>query len=37
VLEFTDARIEELQREIAKQLGYKLVDHRLELYGIPLK
>lgn len=36
VLEFTDPRIEELQREIAEKLGYKLVDHRLELYGIPL-
>lgn len=37
VLEFSDPRIEELQREIAKQLGFELVDHRLELYGIPLK
>ncbi len=36
VLEFTDPRIEELQREIAEKLGYKLVDHRLELYGIPI-
>lgn len=36
VLEFSDPRIEELQREIAQRLGYKLVDHRLELYGIPL-
>ncbi|KAF0117857.1 MAG: Fur family transcriptional regulator ferric uptake regulator [Hyphomonadaceae bacterium] len=37
VLEFSDPRIEELQREIAKQLGFELVDHRMELYGIPLK
>jgi Fur family ferric uptake transcriptional regulator len=25
-----------LQEEIARRLGYRLVDHRLELYGIPL-
>ena len=37
VLEFTDPEIEELQRKIAEKLGYKLVDHRLELYGVPLK
>jgi Fur family ferric uptake transcriptional regulator len=37
VLEFSDPKIEELQREIAKNLGYELVDHRLELYGVPLK
>ena len=37
VLEFSDPRIEELQREIAKQMGFELVDHRMELYGIPLK
>ncbi|MEZ5840306.1 MAG: Fur family transcriptional regulator [Hyphomicrobiales bacterium] len=36
VIEFRNARIEELQREIARELGYKLVDHRLELYAIPL-
>jgi len=36
VLEFNNERIEMLQQEIAKELGYKLVDHRLELYGIPL-
>jgi Fur family ferric uptake transcriptional regulator len=28
--------IERLQQEIARKLGYRLVDHRLELYGIPL-
>jgi Fur family transcriptional regulator, ferric uptake regulator len=36
VLEFVDPEIEELQRRIAERLGYKLVDHRLELYGVPL-
>jgi Fur family ferric uptake transcriptional regulator len=37
VLEFVDEEIEELQEKIAKRLGYRLVDHRLELYGLPLK
>ena len=37
VLEFHSERIEILQREIAKKLGYDLVDHRLELFGIPVK
>lgn len=36
VLEFVDPEIERLQAEIARRLGYKLVDHRLELYGVPL-
>ncbi|MEO1039001.1 MAG: Fur family transcriptional regulator [Pseudomonadota bacterium] len=36
VLEFVDEEIERLQERIAKKLGYKLVDHRLELYGVPL-
>jgi len=36
VIEFVDPEIERLQQEIAKRLGYKLVDHRLELYGVPL-
>ena len=35
VIEFVDPEIEELQEKIAKRLGYKLVDHRLELYGVP--
>lgn len=35
VIEFTNEEIELLQKEIAKRLGYKLVDHRLELYGVP--
>jgi Fur family transcriptional regulator, ferric uptake regulator len=37
VIEFVNAEIEKLQIEIAKQYGYKLVDHRLELYVIPLE
>jgi Fur family ferric uptake transcriptional regulator len=36
VVEFVDPEIERLQREIAERLGYRLVDHRLELYGMPL-
>ncbi len=36
VIEFTNNRIEKLQREIARELGYRLIDHRLELYGVPL-
>ena len=34
VIEFQNAEIEAIQREVAKRLGYRLVDHRLELYGI---
>ncbi|MGE0829551.1 MAG: Fur family transcriptional regulator [Hyphomonadaceae bacterium] len=37
VIEFMDPEIERLQREIAERLGFKLVDHRLELYGVPLE
>ncbi|MGE0665390.1 MAG: Fur family transcriptional regulator [Sphingomonadales bacterium] len=37
VVEFRNEDIEKLQEFIASELGYKLVDHRLELYGIPLK
>ena len=36
VIEFHNEEIERLQEEIAKKLGYKLVDHRLELYAVPL-
>ncbi len=36
VIEFNNPKIEALQQEIARELGYKLADHRLELYGIPL-
>ena len=37
VIEFHNEEIEKLQELVAKKLGYKLVDHRLELYGKPLK
>jgi Fur family ferric uptake transcriptional regulator len=37
VIEFLDEEIEKLQAEIAKKLGYKLIDHRMELYGIKIK
>ncbi|NQE62194.1 Fur family transcriptional regulator [Caulobacter sp. RHG1] len=37
VVEFVDEEIEALQHTIAKKLGYKLIDHRLELYGVPLE
>ena len=36
VIEFVEPEIEELQERIAAKLGYKLVGHRLELYGVPL-
>lgn len=36
VIEFRNEDIEAIQELIAKRLGYRLVDHRLELYGIPL-
>ncbi len=36
VIEFTNDRIEQLQREVARDLGYELVDHKLELFGVPL-
>jgi Fur family transcriptional regulator, ferric uptake regulator len=37
VIEFVDPEIEELQERIAAKLGYRLMGHRLELYGLPLK
>lgn len=36
VIEFRSAEIEALQAEMARKLGFKLVDHRLELYAVPL-
>ena len=36
VIEFANSEIEALQEKIAREHGYKLVDHRLELYGVPL-
>ena len=37
VLEFHNDEIEKLQIEIARKLGFRLVDHRMELYGTPIK
>jgi Fur family ferric uptake transcriptional regulator len=37
VIEFRSAEIEALQERIAREHGFRLVDHRLELYGVPLK
>ena len=37
IIEFVDKEIEKLQIEVAKKLGYKLVDHKLELYGSKAK
>lgn len=36
VIEFVDPEIERLQKEVAARLGYRLVDHRLELYAVKL-
>mgnify|MGYP000952294361 CR=1 FL=1 len=36
VIEFRNEEIEAIQEVIAKKLGYRLVDHRLELYAVPL-
>jgi Fur family ferric uptake transcriptional regulator len=36
VIEFQSEEIERLQAEVARKLGYKLIDHRLELYAVPL-
>jgi Fur family ferric uptake transcriptional regulator len=36
VIEFRDEEIERLQTAMAERLGYRLVDHRLELFGVPL-
>ena len=36
VVEFVDPELEALQRQIAERLGYRLVDHRMELYGVRL-
>ncbi|WP_148152877.1 transcriptional repressor [Ciceribacter azotifigens] len=37
VIEFHSPEIEALQERIAREYGFRLVDHRLELYGVPLK
>lgn len=36
VVEFVDEEIERLQQKIAERYGFRLVDHRLELYCVPL-
>lgn len=36
IIEFRSSEIELLQTEMARKLGYRLVDHRLELYAVPL-
>ena len=37
IIEFVNEDIEKLQKKVAEKLGYKLVDHRLELYGTKTK
>ena len=37
IIEFVDDDIEKLQNKVSEKLGYKLVDHRLELYGTKIK
>ena len=37
IVEFVDEEIEKLQKKVAEKYGYKLVDHKLELYGVKKK
>jgi len=37
VIEFQSEEIERLQAEVARRLGYRLIEHRLELYAVPLE
>ena len=37
IIEFVDQEIEKLQKKVAEKYGYKLVDHKLELYGVKKK
>ena len=37
IIEFHDEEVESLQLQVARRLGYKLVGHRMELFGVPLK
>lgn len=37
VIEFFDEELEALQEKIAKRLGYRLVEHKMELFGVPLE
>ena len=36
VIEFVDAELEAMQKRIAEKLGFRLVDHRMELFGVSL-
>ena len=36
MIEFVDPELEQLQKAIAEKLGFRLVDHRMELYGVSL-
>jgi Fur family transcriptional regulator, ferric uptake regulator len=36
VIEFVDPELEALQKQIAEKLGFRLVDHRMELYGVAI-
>jgi len=36
VIEFMNEEIEKLKEKIARDLGYQLIGHRLELYGVPM-
>jgi Fur family ferric uptake transcriptional regulator len=36
IIEFEDSELEQLKERIAKRLGYKLIDHKLELWGVPI-
>lgn len=37
IIEFHDEEVESLQLQVARRLGYKLVGHRMELFGVPVK
>ena len=37
IIEFVDDEIEKQQKKVSEELGYRLVDHRLELYGVRIK
>jgi len=37
IIEFHDAEVEELQMKIARRLGFKLIGHKMELYGVKLE
>lgn len=36
IIEFFNAEIEEIQEKVARELGYKILDHKLELYCVPI-